>query len=52
MILNTEILLKWQLNQYPMPKDYYATRRLDRIDLVQHTAEGSSVHILRIICIV
>jgi len=27
MTLNTEILLKWQLNQYPMPKDYYASRR-------------------------
>jgi hypothetical protein len=29
MTLNTEILLKWQLNHYPMPKDYYASRRLN-----------------------
>ena len=35
MTLNIEILLKCQLNQYPMPKDYYASRRLDIMDLVQ-----------------
>jgi hypothetical protein len=33
--LSTEILLKWQLNENPMPKDYYSSRRTRYKYLVQ-----------------